>query len=166
MYRKHETRRFYQDQGKFWTKSRLITMWKWIYVVIIGVLVGFAGSIVSKLIDALIKWKLEVGKCAMRASMSLSVSVSLSVCVSFSPFHSMSPSLASQVHEANCSVSTLSLSAAVWYIRARVLTATSRVEDGDWAEAFFAYQFMSIFFIVVAAGLCYVVPNATGIVVG
>lgn len=62
MYRKHETRRFYQDQGKYWTKSRLITLWKWIYVVIIGILVGLAGSIVSKLIDALIKWKLEVGK--------------------------------------------------------------------------------------------------------
>jgi hypothetical protein len=42
------------------------------------------------------------------------------------------------------------------------LSATSRVEDGEWAAAFFAYQFMSIFFIAVAAGLCYVVPNATG----
>ena len=62
IYRKHETRRFYQDQGKYWTKSRLLTLWKWIYVVIIGILVGIAGSIVSKLIDALIKWKLDVGK--------------------------------------------------------------------------------------------------------
>ena len=62
MFRKHETRRFYQDQGKYWTKSRLITLWKWIYVVIIGVLVGIAGSIVSKLIDFLIKWKLDVGE--------------------------------------------------------------------------------------------------------
>lgn len=42
------------------------------------------------------------------------------------------------------------------------IIATSRVEDGEWASAFFAYQFMSIFFIAVAAGLCYVVPNATG----
>lgn len=100
MYRKHETRRFYQDQGKEWDKSRLITMWKWIYVVIIGIIVGIAGSIVSKLIDALIKWKLDV--------------------------------------------------------------ATERVEKGDWAGAFFAYQFMSIFFIAVAAGLCYKVPDATG----
>jgi hypothetical protein len=62
MYRKHETRRFYQDEGKYWNKSRLITLWKWIYVVIIGILVGVAGSIVTKLIDVLIKWKLEVGK--------------------------------------------------------------------------------------------------------
>lgn len=65
MYRKHETRRFYQDEGKYWNKSRLITMWKWIYVVIIGVLVGLAGSVVSKLIDALIKWKLAVGECVL-----------------------------------------------------------------------------------------------------
>jgi hypothetical protein len=36
------------------------------------------------------------------------------------------------------------------------------VEDGEWASAFFAYQFMSIFFIAIAAGLCYMVPNATG----
>lgn len=46
----------------------------------------------------------------------------------------------------------------VFYIH----VATSRVEDGEWAAAFFAYQFMSIFFILVAAGLCYKVPNATG----
>jgi len=100
MYRKHETRRFFQDRGHFWTKSRLVTLWKWIYCIIVAFVVGCFGCFITTLIDALLAWKFS--------------------------------------------------------------TAVARIEEGNWAAAFFAYQFMSLFFISVAGTLCYFQPIAIG----
>lgn len=61
MYRKHETRRFFQDRGHFWNKSRTITFWKWTYVVIVGIIVGCIGSFITTLINALLDWKFTTG---------------------------------------------------------------------------------------------------------
>ena len=36
------------------------------------------------------------------------------------------------------------------------------IAEDRWAAAFFSYQFMSIFFVLVAAGLCYLQPLAVG----
>jgi hypothetical protein len=57
----HETRRFFQDRGHFWNKSRLITFWKWAYVVFVGVIVGCIGTLVTTLINALLDWKFTTG---------------------------------------------------------------------------------------------------------
>lgn len=61
MYRKHETRRFFQDRGHFWNKSRTITFWKWAYVVFVGIIVGCIGSFITTLINALLDWKFTTG---------------------------------------------------------------------------------------------------------
>jgi hypothetical protein len=61
MYRKHETRRFFQDRGHFWNKSRLITFWKWAYVVLVGIIVGCIGSFITTFINALLDWKFTTG---------------------------------------------------------------------------------------------------------
>jgi chloride channel 7 len=36
------------------------------------------------------------------------------------------------------------------------------IGNDNWAGAFFAYQFMSLFFVIIAAGLCYLQPLASG----
>ena len=41
-------------------------------------------------------------------------------------------------------------------------SATQKIEEGDWAAAFFAYQFMSIFFVMISAAFCYLQPLAIG----
>mmetsp|Transcript_12874 Transcript_12874/g.13318 ORF Transcript_12874/g.13318 Transcript_12874/m.13318 type:complete len:934 (-) Transcript_12874:30-2831(-) len=100
MYRKHETRRFFQDRGHFWNKSRLITFFQWAYVVLVGIIVGCIGSFITTLINSLLDWKFT--------------------------------------------------------------TAKELIAEGQWAAAFFSYQFMSIFFVLVAAALCYIQPLAIG----
>jgi hypothetical protein len=114
MYRKHETRRFFQDRGHFWNKSRLITSWKWAYVVLVGIIVGCIGSLITTLINVLLDWKFTTGRSLFCCSRS------------------------------DCWV-------------AKELIAQER-----WAAAFFSYQFMSIFFVLVAAALCYLQPLAIG----
>lgn len=43
----HQLRRFFQDRGQWWTNSRRTTAWKWILVVITGILIGIIGYFVS-----------------------------------------------------------------------------------------------------------------------
>lgn len=100
MYRKHETRRFFQDRGHFWSKSRLITFFQWAYVVLVGILVGCIGCFITTLINTLLDWKFT--------------------------------------------------------------SAKDLIANDQWAAAFFSYQFMSIFFVLIAAALCYVQPLAIG----
>jgi len=100
MYRKHETRRFFQDRGHFWNKFRLITTLQWGYVILVGIIIGCVGSFTTTMINILLNWKFK--------------------------------------------------------------TALDLISNENWAGAFFAYQFMSIFYVSIAAVLCYFQPLAIG----
>lgn len=59
MWRKHQMRRFFQDRGHFWTSSRRTTAWKWVLVVVTGVVIAFTGAFVQILTEKLTEWKFE-----------------------------------------------------------------------------------------------------------
>jgi chloride channel 7 len=59
MWRKHQLRRFFQDRGYWWTTARQRTAWKWILVILIGVLVGSLGAFVQYFTEILMKWRFE-----------------------------------------------------------------------------------------------------------
>lgn len=59
MWRKHQFRRFFQNKGRLWTSSRSTTAWRWLLVILTGLLVGVTGCFVSVLTSALMKWKLD-----------------------------------------------------------------------------------------------------------
>ena len=58
-WRKHQFRRFYQGKGKFWTATKQTTVWKWVLVVLTGILIAFVGGLVAVFTEALTDWKLE-----------------------------------------------------------------------------------------------------------
>jgi chloride channel 7 len=43
----HQLRRFFQDRGQWWTSSRRTTAWKWVLVVVTGLIIGIVGYFVS-----------------------------------------------------------------------------------------------------------------------
>lgn len=59
MWRKHQLRRFFQDRGYWWTTARKRTAWKWILVILIGILVGCFGAFVQFFTEILTKWRFE-----------------------------------------------------------------------------------------------------------
>jgi chloride channel 7 len=59
MWRKHQLRRFFQDRGYWWTTARKRTAWKWILVILIGILVGAFGAFVQYFTEILTKWRFE-----------------------------------------------------------------------------------------------------------
>jgi chloride channel 7 len=59
MWRKHQLRRFFQDRGYWWTTARKRTAWKWILVILIGMLVGGFGAFVQYFTEILTKWRFE-----------------------------------------------------------------------------------------------------------
>eukprot|EP01038_Epipyxis_sp_PR26KG_P010242 gene10242-13776_t len=60
MWRKHQLRRFFQDRGHWWTNSRRSTAWKWILVIITGILIGIMGYIVAYLTGILTSIKFNI----------------------------------------------------------------------------------------------------------
>jgi len=61
-WRKHQLRRFFQDRGHWWNSKRRATVWKWVLVVLVGLIVGLVGAMVQKLTEACTEWKLETTK--------------------------------------------------------------------------------------------------------
>jgi chloride channel 7 len=59
MWRKHQFRRYFQEKGRFWTKSRLTTTWKWILTILTGLLVGATGAFTAVFSAALSEWKFQ-----------------------------------------------------------------------------------------------------------
>ena len=59
MWRKHQFRRYFNSKGKFWTASRITTIWKWILVVLTGILIGFTGGFVFIFTELVTDWKFE-----------------------------------------------------------------------------------------------------------
>ena len=53
----HQLRRFFQDRGHWWTSSRRTTAYKWVLVVITGIVIGVMGFGVSNGINALTNFK-------------------------------------------------------------------------------------------------------------
>eukprot|EP01038_Epipyxis_sp_PR26KG_P010243 gene10243-13777_t len=99
-WRKHQFRRYYQSKGSFWTANRITTFWKWVLVIITGVMVAFTGAFVSVFTEALTEWKFE--------------------------------------------------------------SCYKLMEMGNHAGAFFAFQFFSMFFALIAGFLCWKEPAAGG----
>lgn len=62
MWRKHQLRRFFQDRGHWWTSAKQTTAWKWILVILIGMLVGCTGVFVAVVTEALIEWKYHIAE--------------------------------------------------------------------------------------------------------
>ena len=58
-WRKHQFRRFYQSKGKFWTSSKITTVWKWALVIVTGLFIALTGGLVTVFTEALTEWKLE-----------------------------------------------------------------------------------------------------------
>lgn len=52
-YKQHQLRRFFQNRGQWWTAGRRSTAYKWVLVVLIGVLVGFSGAFVQYVTELL-----------------------------------------------------------------------------------------------------------------
>jgi len=57
MWRKHQLRRFFQSRGQWWTAGRRSTAYKWILVVLIGVLVGLSGAFVQFITEILTEFR-------------------------------------------------------------------------------------------------------------
>ena len=47
MWRKHQLRRFFQDRGNWWTSNRRTSAWKWVIVIITGILIACIGVLVQ-----------------------------------------------------------------------------------------------------------------------
>lgn len=59
-FQQHQLRRFFQDRGNWWTGSRRTTAWKWILVIITGVIIGVMGFGVQTAITALTAAKFSI----------------------------------------------------------------------------------------------------------
>jgi chloride channel 7 len=53
----HQLRRFFQDRGHWWTSARRTTAWKWVLVILIGILVGSVGAFVQIFTEILTSWR-------------------------------------------------------------------------------------------------------------
>eukprot|EP01031_Cornospumella_fuschlensis_P028872 gene28872-34846_t len=100
MWLKHQIRRYYQGKGKFWTAPRITTAWKWVLVILTGLLVAFTGAFVAVFTETLVEWKLE--------------------------------------------------------------SCYKLMEEKRFAAAFFAFQFLSQFLVLIAGALCWREPAAGG----
>lgn len=97
---RYHIRRFFQDRGTFWTSSRQTTAWKWVLVVLVGVLVALAGAFVAIFTETMVEWKLE--------------------------------------------------------------SCYKLMEERNFAGAFFAYQFLSTFLVLISGAFCWWEPMAAG----
>lgn len=59
IWRKHQLRRFFQDRGSWWTSSRRTTAWKWVLVIITGIIIACIGTLAQLAIVGLTDVKLS-----------------------------------------------------------------------------------------------------------
>ena len=52
-------RRFFQDRGHWWTSNRKTTAWRWLLVILCGVVIAFTGVFVQVFTEKMTEWKLE-----------------------------------------------------------------------------------------------------------
>lgn len=96
----HQLRLHFQSRNNALTLSQAFNLRSWIFVVIVGVIVGCVGCAVNSLVLALLHWKFN--------------------------------------------------------------TAYDFIDQDKWAEAFFSYLFLSLFFVSIATLLCIWEPKAVG----
>lgn len=60
VWRKHHLRNFFREKGTYWTSSRTTTAYKWGLVIVVGIVVGFLGAIVTVLTQVLSDAKFNV----------------------------------------------------------------------------------------------------------
>ncbi len=53
----HQLRRFFQNRGQWFTAGRRNTAYKWVLVVLIGVLVGLTGALVQLVTEKLTEFR-------------------------------------------------------------------------------------------------------------
>ena len=59
-WRKHHLRRYFHDRGGIWTVSRLSTVTKWVFVIVIGVLIALIGLFVKFTTAQLVEFKFSL----------------------------------------------------------------------------------------------------------